>query len=39
LVVIGENFVDGDPSVPLFTTNPAWNILESNQDLFGEKST
>lgn len=38
LVMIGENNVDGDSSVPSFTTNPAWNGLVSNQDFFSEKS-
>jgi hypothetical protein len=39
LVIIGENYeyVHGDPSVPSFTTNLAWNDLGSNQWFFSEK--
>ena len=39
LVMIGENDVDGDPSVPSFTINPTWIGLGSNQDFFSENST
>lgn len=39
MVMIGESDVHGGPSVPSFTTNPAWNDLGSNQDFFSEKST